>query len=168
MVSSMIEGLTTYYLEMLNQDALLRKESPPGFSVSMVNPPDPKINEQYYKEVGEKWGWTDRLVWSDEEWGQYAHNQNLETWLGYLNDQAAGFFELQFQDSGNVEIVYFGLLSRFIKKGLGGPLLLAAVEQAWSNPLTTRIWVHTCTEDHPYALKNYRNHGFKLYKTEQT
>ena len=162
----MSESLTTYYLEMLNQDALLRKELTPGFRVSMVNPPDPKINEWYYKEVGGKWEWTDRLVWSDEEWKQYAQDPNLETWLGYLDDQAIGFFELQSQDNGNVEIVYFGLLSRFIEKGLGGPLLSAAVEQAWSIPRTTRVWVHTCTEDHPNALDNYRKHGFKLFKTD--
>ncbi len=164
----MSAGLTTYYLEMLNRDAILQEESPTGFSVLMVKPPDPKINERFYKEVGRKWGWTDRLVWSDEEWLQHSHDPSLETWLGYMNGETAGFFELQSQDGGNVEIVYFGLLPMFIGKGLGRPLLSAAVEQAWSYPQTTRVWVHTCTEDHPNALDNYHKHGFKLYKTEKT
>ena len=29
-----------------------------------------------------------------------------------------------------------------------------------------RVWVHTCTLDHPAALANYQARGMKSYKTE--
>jgi GNAT superfamily N-acetyltransferase len=50
-------------------------------------------------------------------------------------------------------------------KGLGSAMLSFAVAQAWSRTNTTRVWLHTCTEDHPHALANYQKRGFRLFKT---
>ena len=61
------------------------------------------------------------------------------------------------------EIAYFGLLPKFIGKGLGGGFLSYAVEKAWEFK-KKRIWVHTCNYDHPNALKNYKARGFEIYK----
>lgn len=55
------------------------------------------------------------------------------------------------QLAGNVEIAYFGLLPRFIERGLGGALLTATVERAWAMG-ARRVWVHTCSLVHPSAL----------------
>jgi len=72
---------------------------------------------------------------------------------------------LQRGDDGAVEIIYFGLLPAFVGRGLGGALLSSAIEEAWRvNPL--RVWVHTCSLDHPAALANYQARGMKIYKTE--
>jgi GNAT superfamily N-acetyltransferase len=62
--------------------------------------------------------------------------------------------------------MYFGLLPEFIGMGLGGILLTAAVECAWREPNTTRVWLHTCSNDHKHALANYLKRGFQLFKTE--
>jgi GNAT superfamily N-acetyltransferase len=64
-----------------------------------------------------------------------------------------------------VEIVYFGLLPRFIGRGLGGPLLSRAVERGFERG-ASRVWVHTCSLDHPRALAAYRARGFRLFRTE--
>ena len=48
----------------------------------------------------------------------------------------AGYFELEAQERGNVEIAYFGLLPRFIGRGLGGALLTATVEPWHGHYLT--------------------------------
>ena len=77
----------------------------------------------------------------------------------------AGFFELEMQDGGSVEIVYFGLLSRFVGRGLGGAMLTAAVQRAWDMG-ASRVWLHTSSLDHPHALPNYRARGFHVYKRE--
>ena len=84
-----------------------------------------------------------------------------------MDGETVGFFELETQDAGNVEIAYFGLLPEFIGQGLGGPLLTATIERAWQLPNTRRVWVHTCTKDHKHAIDNYRNRGFEVFKTEQ-
>jgi GNAT superfamily N-acetyltransferase len=64
-----------------------------------------------------------------------------------------------------VEIVYFGIMPQFVGKGLGGALLTAAVERAWQMG-PTRVWVHTCSLDHPSALGNYLARGFRIFKQE--
>ena len=88
------------------------------------------------------------------------------TYVAHFDGQEVGYFELESQKGGDVEIVYFGLLPDFIGRGLGGALLSAAVERAWEITDTRRVWVHTCTEDHKHALDNYRQRGFILFKTE--
>jgi hypothetical protein len=41
-------------------------------------------------------------------------------------------------------------------------LLRAAVDDAWSrNP--QRVWVHTCSLDHPKALGCYQQAGFTMF-----
>jgi hypothetical protein len=30
-----------------------------------------------------------------------------------------------------------------------------------------RVWLHTCSLDHPAALPNYMKRGFTLFKTEE-
>ena len=131
----------------------------------MNTPPNANLNRDFYQAVGKLWEWTDRLRWSENDWRRYVHRATLETWVGRFHGQTAGYFELEVQEMGNIEIKYFGLLSEFIGQGLGGPLLTAAIERAWAIPMTRRLWVHTCTSDHERALDNYLQRGFKLFKT---
>jgi hypothetical protein len=67
-----------------------------------------------------------------------------------------------------VEIAYFGLMPSGIGQGLGRALLTRAVDAAWSlKPQPSRVWLHTCTLDHPAALANYLARGFKVSRTER-
>jgi GNAT superfamily N-acetyltransferase len=82
-------------------------------------------------------------------------------------DEVAGYAELDRTCVENVEIVFFGLMPEFIGKGLGSYLLTAVVEHAWDVG-AERVWLHTCTLDHPAALPNYLARGFRLFRTEQS
>ena len=155
-----------YQLEMCDRSAFRPKIAPPEFQVDLVSPCDPTVNRQFYRDVGGPWQWTDRLAWSDDDWQRYVHRDELRTWVGRLRGDAVGYFELERQDDGNLEIAYFGLLPRYIGQGLGGPLLSAAVENAWTTPSIQRVWVHTCTLDHEHALKNYLRRGFRIFKRD--
>ncbi len=66
---------------------------------------------------------------------------------------------------GNVEIAYFGLLSGYIGRGVGGRLLTIAARLAWQMG-AYRVWLHTCTKDHPHSLANYQARGFRVFKKE--
>ena len=68
------------------------------------------------------------------------------------------------QAEESVEIAYFGLLPPFIGQGMGGALLSDAVAAAWEFG-AKRIWLHTCSMDHPSALANYQARGFKIFET---
>lgn len=154
------------HLEMRSPEALRGKQPPAGFTVTEVDPPEPELNRRWYCAVGAAWRWTDRLPWPGEQWRRHVEREELETWLGRLEGRECGYFELERQDGGDVEIAYFGLLPEFLGRGLGGPLLTAAAARAWAVPGTRRVWLHTCTHDHPRALANYLARGFTPFKRE--
>ena len=157
----------TYHLEMLSPSEL-RGVNPPldGLEVKQAAIPCPELNRFLYTSVGGDWYWIDRLVWSYSQWFEYLNRPELETWVAYLSGTVAGYFELEKQAEGNIEIAYFGLLAPFIGKKLGGALLTTAVKRAWQMG-ASRVWVHTCTLDGPFALRNYQARGFRLFKEER-
>ncbi|MBE9177187.1 GNAT family N-acetyltransferase [Oculatella sp. LEGE 06141] len=118
-----------------------------------------------YSEVGRNYQWLDRLAWSDEQTRAHLDQPQISIWVMMCNGAPAGFFELQGYPDSSVEIAYFGLLPDFIGRGLGKHFLTEAIEQAWSTN-TTRVWLHTCTLDHPVALTNYIRRGFAPFKQD--
>jgi GNAT superfamily N-acetyltransferase len=118
-----------------------------------------------YAEVGRRYRWVDRLVWSDAQVRSYLDDPSMSLWLLTVDGAPAGYYELTRGQDGAVEIAYFGLLQDFTGRGLGGHLLTDAVERAWESG-ATRVWLHTCTLDHPAALPNYLARGFRIYDEE--
>lgn len=158
--------VTTHYLEMLDHTELRPKRVSTGsFQVLRVEEPCPELNHFLYCAVGWQWWWIDKLHWEFDDWNAYVNQPELETWVGYVSGTPAGYFELEREPGGDVKILYFGLLPQFTGRGLGGPLLTAAVERAW-NIGAKRVWVHTCSLDHPAALSNYLARGFRVFNEE--
>jgi GNAT superfamily N-acetyltransferase len=125
----------------------------------------PSLWRYLYTEVGRDYHWTDRLAWTDEQVAAYLADPALELWILRSAGQIAGYFELRNHPDGAVEIAYFGLLPRYVGKGLGKFLLTRAVERAWARG-ATRVWLHTSSLDHPSALPNYLARGFSVWKQE--
>lgn len=161
-----MSDITVYYLEMHSPTELRAKDSGHGLSVLECEVPQYELNRFMYKLVGQHWSWRDRLAWSDQQWREYAERTELRTWLSLSRGSPAGYYELEKQGGGEVEIKYFGLARPFIGKGYGGYLLTHALRSAWAWGDTSRVWVHTCTLDHHGALDNYKARGMKLYKAE--
>ena len=160
--------ITTYYLEMLN----CAEYQPPRASkvaaeLRRVETPLPELNRFLYATVGRDWDWADRLSWPRERWIEWLDRPQLETWIAWVGGTPAGYYELEQQPEQNVEIAYFGLLPQFAGQGLGGWLLGQAIERGWESG-ARRVWVHTCSLDHPHALANYLARGFKQYRQETT
>jgi ribosomal protein S18 acetylase RimI-like enzyme len=124
-----------------------------------------QFNRFLYQAVGGPWQWTDKSDWTDEQWRAYVESDRLRTFGAYVDGAPAGYYELQRGDDDAVEIIYFGLLPAFVGRSLGCSLLSSALEEAW-RMRPTRVWVHTCSLDHPAALANYQARGMKIYKTE--
>lgn len=161
-----MQTTTIYYLEMTSADALKSKDESQGLKVVECEIKQFQFNRFLYEFVGRNWQWIDKVSWPDEQWKHYAESDYLRTWVAYLKGSPAGYFELQKQPHHNVEIAYFGLAPQFIGQGMGGYLLSQAVQQAWQWHPTRRVWVHTCTLDHPNALNNYQSRGFSLFQTQ--
>jgi GNAT superfamily N-acetyltransferase len=165
-----VTSILTTYLEMHSPDRLRPARSADGqFQIREKRERDWRFNRDLYLAVGQMWSWNDKRVWSDEQWKEYGLAPELRTFAAYYEHSLAGYYELRRDDGGGVEIAYFGLLSEFIGRGLGGPLLTSAIEQAWrTSPSVNRVWVHTCNLDHPAALSNYQARGMVIYKQETT
>ena len=125
----------------------------------------PSFFRYLYCEVGRYYHWVERLDWTDEQIHAYLSQPNISLWVVYYAGSPGGYFELRQHEDGSVEIVYFGLLKEFMGRGLGKYLLTIAVKRAWEKA-TNRIWLHTCTLDHPAALSNYLKRGFKQFRQE--
>ena len=160
--------VTTYFLEMKSASWLKDNTEARGLAIVECEHKQFQFNRFLYQLVGSDWRWTDKNGWTDAQWQAFAENDNLRTWVGYCKGSPAGYFELQQQRGGDVEIAYFGLAPRFIGQGFGGYLLARAIKSAWAWEGTRRVWVHTCTLDHPRALPNYQARGFVVYKVETT
>lgn len=158
--------VVTYHLEMTDP-AELRPVAPllEGLELKQARVPCPELNRFFYTAVGGDWYWIDRLGWTCEQWLRWVDRPELETWVAYLHGTPAGYFELEAQSGGNVEVAYFGLLPRFVGRGLGGWLLTAALERGWQRG-AQRVWLHTCSLDHPRALANYLARGLRQFKEE--
>ena len=163
---------TTYWLEMRTPgDLRPARVHRPGLRIERVQIPLPEFNAFLHTVVGTDYRWGGRSDWGREEWTAYVDREALATWVAYMDGTPAGYFELERGPQGDVEIKNIGLLSPFIGQGLGGHLLTVAAERAWApaeegGMEATRVWLHTCTHDHPHALRNYAARGFSVYKTE--
>jgi GNAT superfamily N-acetyltransferase len=153
----------------------LEMESPADLKPAPVPQPEPLVKRLshcpsdlfrfLYAEVGRAFRWTDRLAWTDAQVERHLADRRTSIWLLSAGEEPAGYFELREHDDGSVEIAYFGLLPDFIGRGWGKYLLTRATQAAWAlGP--SRVWLHTCTLDHPSALPNYLKRGFQTVRTE--
>ena len=141
--------------------------SPDGYIIEIINPSDFQINKFFYKNVGKKHKWIDRLIWTEKKWIQYTSDKNVKTYVLKKNQDLAGYFELiKHKDKNEVEIAYLGLLEEYQNKKLGSFLLSEAIKNSFYEK-TQRVWVHTCSLDHKNALNNYISRGMKIFRKEK-
>ena len=105
-------------------------------SLNLLEPINFQLNKFFYKNIGKKHKWTDRLVWTEAQWIEYVSSKKVKTYI------------LKYQN-----------------KKLGSYLLSKAIKKSFVKNIN-RVWVHTCSLDHKNALTNYVNRGMKIFKTE--
>ena len=160
----MIKRIERYYLEINSIEDLNSKQvSHQNFTLTEENNYKFNLNKFFYKQIGKKHQWVDRLVWQDKNWMDYVSNKNLKTFILQKEKDLIGYFELIFNNN-DCEIAYFGILEQYIGRGYGGFLLSEAIKIGFKN--ANRIWVHTCSLDHANAIENYKSRGMKVFKTE--
>ncbi len=147
-------------VEELNESGIINN----GYIVQLIEPADFQLNKFFYKNVGKKHHWVDRLAWTEKQWVDYVSGEKVKTFVLKNNNDLAGYFELILHRK-EVEIAYLGLLEEYQNKKLGSFLLSSAIKKSFiENP--ERVWVHTCSLDHKNALSNYISRGMKIFKTE--
>ena len=163
----MIEEVKRNYLE-INSIEDLKEASQlfDNFSIVLLDPVNFQLNKFFYKNIGKKHRWVDRLIWSEQQWIDYVSSSKVKTYVLKNKDDLAGFCELIFHfENKEVEIAYFGILEEYQNKKLGSFLLCEAIKKSFDKHIN-RVWLHTCSLDHENALKNYLARGMKIFKSE--
>jgi len=162
-----IEEIFRKYLEIKSINDLNEVEiSLNNYSLNLIELKDFQLNKFFYKEIGKKCYWVDRLAWTDQNWIEYVSNKNLVTYILKNNDNLVGYCEIVLnKEKQESEIAYFGILEEYFEKKLGGFLLTEAIKKSFSLN-AKRVWVHTCSLDHKNALRNYLARGMTVFKSE--
>ena len=161
-----MEKIDRYYLEITSIKNLKDKDKPSDKTIlELVNNKNYELNEFFYKQIGKKHQWVDRLAWNVKDWIKYTTNENLKTYILKEDEELVGYFELIF-DKNECEIAYFGILKEHYGKKYGGFLLTEAIKNSFIDGIE-RAWVHTCSLDHKNALKNYQARGMEIFKSEK-
>ena len=164
----MKETIDRNYLEIKSINALI-ESTPPEMecSINVVTPDDFQINKFFYKNVGKKHRWVDRLIWSEKQWIDYSSDIKVKTYILKVDQELAGYYELIFhKEKKETEIAYLGLLEEYHQKKLGSYLLSSAIKSSFFENEIERVWAHTCSLDHKNALHNYLARGMKIFKKE--
>ena len=163
----MTQEVKRSYLEINSLKDLKEVQKPSSdYSLKLLDPVNFQLNKFFYKNVGKKHKWIDRLVWEESKWIEYVSNKNVKTYIFKKEDDLVGFFELiEHAEKKEIEIAYFGLLEEYHNKKLGSYLLSMAIKKSFESKID-RVWLHTCSLDHKNALNNYIARGMKIFKTE--
>ena len=163
----MTEEVKRNYLEINSLTDLQESKQPSeDYLVDLIEPTDFQLNKFFYKNIGKKHKWVDRLIWTEDQWTKHVSNKNVKTFVLKNKKDLVGFFELIIHyEKKEVEIAYFGILEEYQNKKLGSYLLSDAIKKSFQENVD-RVWLHTCSLDHKNALNNYLSRGMKIFKSE--
>jgi ribosomal protein S18 acetylase RimI-like enzyme len=120
-----------------------------------------------YAEIGRDWVWHERRLLDDDALAAEIAAPGVEIHVLHVGGQPGGYAELDFRRlPDEAELRFFGLMPRFLGRGIGPWLLDWAIREAWRRA-PGRLVVNTCTLDHPAALPLYQRQGFRPYLQER-
>ena len=107
----MTEEVKRSYLEINSiQDLKEGNQPSKDYSINLLDPINFQLNKFFYKNIGKKHKWVDRLIWTEEQWIDYVSSDRVKTYVLKFKDDLVGFFELIYhKEIKEVEIAYFGM-----------------------------------------------------------
>ena len=150
-------------LEMKSAVLQSKLSWPDGMSLLRLGSNDVAAYRAIFRLVGQNLLWFSRLILPDEELKAILADPDVVACVLEGNGQPLGLLDLDFREKPDCELAFFGLVPQAVGSGLGKLLMAAAITRAFARPIA-RLWVHTCTNDHPKALPFYMKAGFKPYK----
>jgi len=87
------------YLEINSIENLAEVTKPSNnISIHLMKKPDFQLNKFFYKEIGKKHSWVDRLSWNEKNWIEYLNNPDVKTYVLKEKNNFAGYFEQIFDN----------------------------------------------------------------------
>jgi GNAT superfamily N-acetyltransferase len=142
-----------------------RPEPASAWTLRRVDAPALDWYRDLYGRVGQPWLWVSRIRMRDAELAAIIQSPLMEVHALAHEGRDEGLLEMDFREPGQCEIVSFGLTEKLVGTGAGRWLMNRALELAWSRPVE-RVWLHTCTFDHPGAISFYQRSGFRPFRRQ--
>lgn len=133
-----------------------------GFSLQEMGGDTARF-KRLFEAVGRDIMWFSRLIMAEDKLAAIIGDAAVECYAMMDGADDIGLLELDFREAGQCELSFFGLVPGAIGKGAGRWLMNEALTRAWAKPIS-RLWVHTCSFDHPAALGFYQRSGFRPYQ----
>ncbi len=149
-------------LEMIARPDIQTAATNGNWRLDRINHPQTGWYRELFSEIGSDWLWFSRIVMPDNELAAILSDPKIEVHTLMVDGVEQGLLELDYRTKGECELAFLGLTSAMTGKGAGRWLMNNALKLAWSKPIK-RLWIHTCTLDHPAALPLYIRSGFVPY-----
>jgi len=153
----------TTYLQMPSPARIFYEKSPGNM---FLQPAESAAQcARLHHLVGNQYCWdADRQNWTTSDWQSHFECDNVDiSVIKSKSRKILGYCELNSHSDNSIEILYFGLCPEDVGRGMGGPALQLVIGRCRELG-NARIWLHTCTLDHPAALANYYKRGFEFWK----
>jgi len=70
------------YLEISSIEDLNKVNEPTkDYSLNLLEPINFQLNKFFYKNIGKKHNWIDRLVWTETQWIDYVSSEKVKTYI---------------------------------------------------------------------------------------
>ena len=148
------------HLEMTSPAPLRPAPEIAGTEIRRVYTPNIDWYRDLYNRVGtQEWLWLSRMILDNDALAEILHDPKVHCYAIRYQECDEALLELDFRQSQECELAFFGTTQALIGKGAGRMLMNHAIQSAWCEPIE-RLHVHTCTLDHPSALGFYQRSGF--------
>ena len=150
-------------LEMTAKPALRLAAEARGFSLARMGAGDTERFRGLFRDIGRDIMWFSRLIIGEEKLAAIIGDPDVMSFALVQGGRDIGLLELDFREAGQCELSFFGVVPSAVGGGAGRWLMNEALTKAWERPIA-RLWVHTCSLDHPAALGFYQRSGFRPYQ----
>ncbi len=135
----------------------------PSLIVRLVDRPTVSWFRALYRRIGERWLWFSAAVMPDDQLAAFITAPTVEILALSRDGEDIGLAEIDFSKPGEAEIVTFGVVAEAAGTGAARHLMDHALGHAFREGIG-RVWLHTCTFDHPAAIPFYLKSGFRAWK----
>jgi GNAT superfamily N-acetyltransferase len=149
------------YLEMRSPSALCPSQA--AFAIRLVNQPEFEWYRRLFREIGEPWLWFSRLRMPEDELRAILRHPEVDIFALTHDGADCGLLEFDRRGFPEIEVAFFGVTPNLIGRGAGGALFAHGLAFEWQRG-PQRVFLHTCTADHPSGLRFYQKFGFVPYK----
>jgi GNAT superfamily N-acetyltransferase len=150
-------------LEMTAKPTLRPVPDIAGLRLERLSAADTERFRALFRAIGQDIMWFSRLIMAEEKLASIIGDPKVQSHALVKDGRDIGILELDFRETSQCELSFFGLVPDAVGSGAGRWLMNEALVRAWAEPIS-RLWVHTCTFDHPHALGFYQRSGFRAYQ----